>query len=136
MGRRSTVTIKANAAITAAQLSRVFENSGIHRPVDDVARIDRMIHNANILYTAWADDELIGVARGFSDQSYCCYLSDLAVIKQYQRQGIGRQLIATIHQDLGPNISLVLLAAPSAMTYYPKLGFQSVPTAFKQQRDY
>ncbi|EPC44916.1 acetyltransferase [Lacticaseibacillus paracasei subsp. paracasei Lpp228] len=30
----------------------------------------------------------------------------------------------------------MLLSAPSAMTFYPKVGFEPVPTGFKVQRRY
>ena len=35
----------------------------------------------------------VGVARSVTDFAYCCYLSDLAVDEQYQKQGIGLKLI-------------------------------------------
>ena len=36
---------------------------------------------------------LVGVSRAITDYHYCTYLSDLAVDVDYQRQGIGRELI-------------------------------------------
>ncbi|WP_283680165.1 GNAT family N-acetyltransferase [Lentilactobacillus sp. Marseille-Q4993] len=126
--------INANAKISSSQLIDIFESSGIHRPINDSLRMQRMLNNANIIYTAWIDDQVIGVARGFSDFSYCCFISDLAVKREYQHDGVGRALINKIRTDLGKNISLVLLAAPSAINYYPKIGFESVTDAFKIQR--
>ena len=52
-----------------------------------------MLHHADLLITAWDGERLVGVARSVTDFSYCCYLSDLAVDEQYQKQGIGLQLI-------------------------------------------
>jgi len=40
------------------------------------------------MVTAWHEDKLIGVARSITDFHYACYLSDLAVYKEYQKQGI------------------------------------------------
>lgn len=130
------ITYSADQIITGQQLAELFQSSGIHRPTMDVRRMTRMVQNANLLVTAWDDDRLVGVARGFNDQAYCCYISDLAIRKEYQKQGIGQQLITKIHEDLGPGISLVLAAAPSAIDYYPKIDFEKIDSGFKIQRKY
>ena len=59
------------------------------------------------------------VCHGFS---YCCYLSDLAVDVSFQRQGIGRRLIAETHAEAGSGTTLILVAAPAAAGYYPAIG--------------
>ena len=41
----------------------------------------------------------------------------------YQKLGIGRELIARTRAEMGPRSMIVLLAAPAAVDYYPKLGF-------------
>jgi predicted N-acetyltransferase YhbS len=65
----------------------------------------------------------VGVARSVTDFSYCCYLSDLAVVLAYQCQGIGRELIRLTQTCLEPKCKIILLAAPKAVDYYPKIGF-------------
>lgn len=112
--------------ITPQQLADVFTRSGITRPVDDLARIAKMLEHANILVTAWDGELLVGVARALSDFSFCCYLSDLAVDLAYQKSGIGKELIDRVQKLAGDNSMLLLLAAPSAMPYYPKVGFEAV----------
>lgn len=120
--------------ITGEQLAKLFISSGIHRPTEDIGRMQRMLNNANILLTAWNGNELVGILRGVSDMSYCTFVSDLAVAHKYQHQGIGSNLLNTLHAELGQNVSIVLLSAPSAMDFYPRLNFDLVDTAFKQQR--
>ena len=83
-----------------------------------------MVENTNLLVTAWDDDILIGVARSMTDFHYACYLSDLAVDSSYQRQGIGAELLRQTQSRLGPKCKLILVAAPAANDYYPKLGFE------------
>jgi predicted N-acetyltransferase YhbS len=41
----------------------------------------------------------------------------------YQNRGIGRRLIAETKSKLGPKAKLILLSAPKAERYYPKIGF-------------
>lgn len=100
------------------------------RPVDDVGRIAAMLDNANLICTAWAGDVLVGVARSVTDFSYCCYLSDLAVDVSYQKKGIGKRLIEVTQTRLHPKCKIILLAAPKAEGYYPKIGFRHFHSAW------
>lgn len=95
-----------------------------------------MLDNANILYTAWDNAKLVGVLRGVSDMSYCTFVSDLAVLKSYQEQGVGTKLLSTLRKNQGKNISIVLISAVSASSFYSKVGFEQVENAFKKQRRY
>lgn len=93
------------------------------RPVDDRARIEAMLRHADLVVTARdADGLLVGISRAITDFSYCCYLSDLAVDAAFQGQGIGRELIRRTHEAAGPGALLILLAAPTAKSYYPHIG--------------
>jgi len=95
------------------------------RPVGDRDRIGRMLSNASVIITARASEGLlVGVARAITDYSYCTYLSDVAVDVAFQRRGVGRELIRRTQEAAGPETSLVLLAAPSAETYYPHVGMR------------
>jgi predicted N-acetyltransferase YhbS len=82
-----------------------------------------MLRHANLLCTAWDADKLVGVARSVTDFAFCCYLSDLAVDEAYQKRGIGRKLIELTRSRLGPKATVILLAAPKAEAYYPRIGF-------------
>ena len=114
-----------NAIVSAEDLASVFERSGIRRPTTDLPRLQRMIDSANLTITAWDGDKLVGIARALTDFVWCCYLSDLAVDREYQHQGIGRELIRQV-QDALDGAMLLLLSAPEAMDYYPKIGFDAV----------
>ncbi len=102
---------------------------GERRPIEDHDRIQSMISNANIMITARDGEKLVGIARSVSDFSFCTYLSDLAVDEAYQQQGIGKKLIAETY-SLYPDAKLILLAAPAAQTYYPKIGMEHFEHCF------
>ena len=124
------ITYKTNAKIEAHELSDLFKASGIKRPAEHLNRAKNMIDNSNLLVTAWDGEKLVGIARALSDFSYCCYLSDLAVDKEYQNQGIGHELVNEIQKLIGDESNLVLLSAPEAMEYYPKIGFEKAGNAY------
>lgn len=94
------------------------------RPVDDRAAIDAMLRNADVIVTARRDGKLVGISRAITDFAYCTYLSDLAVDEQFQRQGIGKELVRRTHEAAGLKSRLILLAAPTAVNYYPHIGMQ------------
>ena len=107
---------------------------GERRPVGDLARLGRMLREADLIVTARDEGRLVGISRALTDFSYCCYLSHLAVDVAYQRQGIGRRLIGETHALAGPLTTLVLLAAPNAESYYPRIGMTARPSCWTLPR--
>lgn len=139
------VTYQINSAITPEQFTDVLSKSSLSasRPLDNYYVIKGMLDNADLLVTAWVNEEheeavnnsesnkkLIGVARCVTDFSYCCYLSDIAVDEAYQKQGIGKSMIKKIEQQLPPSCKIILLSAPQASEYYPKIGFTKHESAW------
>jgi GNAT superfamily N-acetyltransferase len=94
---------------------------GERRPVEERDRMARMLEGANLVITAWDHDLIVGISRSVTDWVYCTYLSDLAVRSAYQGQGIGKELVRLTRQAT-PEASVILLAAPTAVDYYPKIG--------------
>lgn len=123
--------------LTAEQFIDVLNRStlGERRPVDDLECIEGMLKHADIIMTATHKDKVIGVARSVTDFNYCCYLSDLAVDKQYQKHGIGKSLIERTQEMLGKKCKIILLSAPAATEYYPKIGFTQHHSAWTLARD-
>jgi N-acetylglutamate synthase-like GNAT family acetyltransferase len=104
--------------------------SGINRPTDQPQRMQRMLQHANLIITARQNGKLVGLARCLTDFSFVVYIADLLVDKAVQQQGIGAQLLAEVQQATGPQVQQLLLSAPSAMKYYPKVGFSPLSNAF------
>lgn len=103
---------------------------GERRPIHNRQAFENMFRHANLIISAWDGDKLVGISRSLTDFSYVAYLSDLAVDVQYQKQGIGKQLIEKTKSALGAECMLVLLAAPKARAYYGPLGFEQHPSAW------
>ena len=120
-----TIGYKINPIITAEDFIDILKRStlGERRPINDIDTINGMIKNADIIVTANIDNNIIGIARAVTDFNYCCYLSDLAVDTKYQKKGIGKNLILKIQEQLNSKCKIILLSAPNATTYYPKIGF-------------
>jgi ribosomal protein S18 acetylase RimI-like enzyme len=95
------------------------------RPVGEPETMRGMLAHADIIVTARSGGLLVGISRAITDHHFCTYLSDLAVDREYQSRGIGRELIRRTHESAGLQTTLVLLAAPKARTYYPHVGMQA-----------
>ena len=94
---------------------------GERRPVGDRGRMARMLEEADLVITAWDVDLMVGISRCVTDWVYCTYLSDLAVRADYQGQGIGKELVR-LTREATPDATVILLAAPAAVDYYPRIG--------------
>ncbi len=123
--------------VTVMEFKDVLRRSGLaaRRPVADASCLEGMLRHATLTVTCWRASLLIGIARSVTDFHYCCYLSDLAVDAAYQRQGVGKRLIQLTQERLGPRAQIILLSAPAAVEYYPRLGFERHAQAWVLPRD-
>lgn len=128
------ITYQTGLIPDTKDIVEVYRSSGIKRPVEDLARIANMYTNSNLIVTAWAGNKLVGISRSITDFYYCCYLSDLAVRKEYQKTGIGSELIALTRERIGDQVALILVSAPEAIDYYPKVGFDKIDNGYMIKR--
>ena len=109
--------------------------SGLNRPIEDRGRVERMLAHANLILTARQDGRLVGFARSLTDFCFCCYLSDLAVDKACQGQGIGKRLIEETRVHAGGDLTTtLLLSAPTAMTFYQGIKMPNADNCFLYRR--
>jgi GNAT superfamily N-acetyltransferase len=123
--------------LSAEEFQQVLQDSGLdqRRPAQDLARLDRMLRGSNLILTARDGASLVGIARSVTDSAYCCYLSDLAVSRRLQGRGIGRELIEQTRRTVGPEVSIILHAAPAAVAFYEKIGMPRMPDSFWYKRE-
>ena len=114
------------------QMIELYQAStlGERRPVENRQTMSDMLRHANLVVTAWDEELLVGIARTLTDFSYVGYLADLAVRASHQRRGVGTHLIQQTRNKMGPDSMLVLLAAPKASEYYPRIGFSRHESAW------
>jgi ribosomal protein S18 acetylase RimI-like enzyme len=130
------IQFEVEPGLSVAEFVDVLERSSLaeRRPVSDLKRIGTMLENADIIVTARAGGVLVGVARSVTDFSFCCYLSDLAVDRQWQGRGIGTALMARTRsaatEGFGDGVRCILLSAPAAIGFYEKVGLERHPNCF------
>lgn len=118
----------------AGEIIELYDAAGLPRPTDDPDRIRKMFENSNLVVSAWDGDRLIGVCRTITDWVWSSYLADLAVSPDHKETGIGRKLIDLTREKIGEQSMILLLSVPTAMEYYPNVGFRRDDRAFIIER--
>lgn len=85
-----------------------------------------MVQNVSISLVARDGEIIVGVLFGLTDFSYWLYVTDLGVVREYERQGIGRSLMKRAHELAGgeKDIAVYLIANENAIPFYEKLGMK------------
>jgi len=125
------INYQVNPIISVHDLIDILKKStlGLRRPLADLEAMESMLAHANYYIGAYESGQLVGLARAMTDFVYTTYLADLAVDEKYQHQGIGKELIKILKINI-PRAKLILLAAPAAEVYYPKIGMQNHPHCY------
>ena len=125
------INYQVNPEISVHDLIDILHKStlGLRRPLADLEAMESMLAHANYYIGAYENGNLVGLARAMTDFVYTTYLADLAVDEKYQHRGIGKQLIKILKINI-PKAKLILLAAPAAEAYYPKIGMQNHPHCY------
>lgn len=105
------------------------------RPITDGQAKRGLAHTAFV--TAVRDgDKIVAMGRMLFDFGYTAYLGDVIVRPEYQKQGIGKQIVEILIQRTmdaaheGERIMFILGAAKDKEPFYEKLGFHRRPNEF------
>jgi GNAT superfamily N-acetyltransferase len=131
------ITYAREASLSAAEYAGVLGQTTMRdgRPLGNTARIQAMLDGSNFIVTAREEGELVGLARCLCDFAWVCYCAELAVREGYQGKGIGRGLLDTCAELLGPGIAITLLAYPEAAAFYQRIGMQPAAAFFRPRTD-
>jgi len=85
--------------------------------------------------TAWFGARLVGLARVLSDGVFDVYLQDLVVHRDFQHQGVGKELLDLYDELYGDFQTQVIVSdAAWAKNKLGKRGFQVEPAALSRTR--
>ena len=90
-------------------------------------RIEVLVNSVSISLTARNEENLlVGVLFGLTDFVYWLFVTDLGVDRDYERCGIGKQLMKKAIETAGgeKNIAVYLVANEEAFGFYEKLGMK------------
>lgn len=119
------ITYHFNKPVVAQDVANLYSAAQLSRPVDDLSRIEQMYAGSNLVWSAWDNNQLIGVLRGWSDGAFNGFICDLAVHPDYQKQGLGKELLERA-RTMNDRVQLLLRASLIAENYYAHLGWQKI----------
>ena len=114
---------------SAAQYNQLRATVGWGVYAEDV--IERALPDTLYCLCAFVDGELVGMARIIGDSGMVYYIQDVIVLPEYQRQGIGTQMMDRvmdyIRTHASHNTIIGLMAAYGKEPFYEKYGFTRRP---------
>jgi GNAT superfamily N-acetyltransferase len=117
------------------QLAHLFDTVGWQHRTRDPERLAQMVRGSMYGVSAHEGEKLVGYARAVSDGAFNAYVSTVAVLPDYQRRGIGRELLRRL-VDARDQIQFVLHAAPEVHPFYLRCGFSPAPDMLRRGRRY
>lgn len=119
------------------QAPTLAEYKEMRRAVNFMVLSDRIasnaLNNAFHITTVRDNGRAIGMIRVLSDGSYANFITDVMVIPEYQRQGIGKELMRRTVDFMkstlqpGETIVLYLMSAIGKEEFYKQFGFKARP---------
>lgn len=85
-----------------------------------------ILKNSSSIISAWDDDQLVGFARGISDQVRYAQVLDVLIHPDYRRKGIGKELVFRLIDHPAMCVRGVILGTPSMKEFYESAGFKCV----------
>jgi GNAT superfamily N-acetyltransferase len=108
--------------IRVEQISDLFSSVGWGIG-DNSGKLIKALNNSETLITAWDEDRLIGLVNAFSDTTSVVYFHYVLTHFDYQRQGIGKQLINMALNKYKDYKHLVLISTNEKIDFFKKCGF-------------
>lgn len=107
------------------EIMTLYSDAGWHAYTSNPDLLMRGIKNSLLVYTAWVDNELAGLARIVGDGNTIIYIQDILVLGKYRRMGIGRTLMRMIKDQYTHVRQIVLMTDNNNEThgFYTSVGF-------------
>lgn len=118
------ITYKDFNILSEEQVKNLYQDASWSNYLLDIKNTMSGIQKSSTVFSAWNQNQLVGMIRGLSDDHTVCYIQDILVLKQFQRQGIGKTLLDKIVKKY-PNVKrfVLLTDLEGANEFYLKCGF-------------
>jgi ribosomal protein S18 acetylase RimI-like enzyme len=132
-----TIVYRDDHEVDLDQLTVLFNAVGWERRTADRERLAQLVRGSMYVVSAWDGDRLVGFARAISDGATNAYISTVAVLPEYQKRGVGRELIQRLIAD-HDGIQFVLHANDNAYPFYLHLdvGFEPITNMLVRRRKF
>ncbi len=131
-----TIIYRDDHDIDLDQLTILFNAVGWERRTADRTRLAQLVRGSLYVISAWDGERLVGFARGISDGATNAYISTVAVLPEYQKRGIGREIIQRLLADRD-GIQFVLHSQNASPFYlHLDVGFEPIDNMLVRRRKF
>ncbi len=119
------IELHTDKTLPIESLLALYASVGWAAYTRDPAGLARAAANSTYVVSAWAGEELVGLARCLSDDVSIMYLQDILVHPAWQGQGVGRRLLTACLERFAHVRAKVLLTDDEARQrrFYESLGY-------------
>ena len=108
-----------------AQLAVVFERAPLGQREPE--RLRQTFQNSGVRCFAWDGHSLVGAGRAITDGLNYAVIFDVVVLPEYQRQGIGGQIMKYLAEHSKAQ-NILLHSVPGMEKFYERLGYRRLKT--------
>lgn len=110
---------------TMPEVLALYKSVGWSMYTRDPARLERALTHSLMVLGAFEGKQLVGLIRVVGDGETILFIQDLLVLPEYQRRGIGKQLIEALLARFPEVRQRVLLTDddPKTRSFYKAAGF-------------
>lgn len=106
-----------------AELETLFKKAGLGGR--QASKLQRAYASSTLVLFIFDEHRLIATARAISDLEYHAGIYDVAVLPEYQGQGLGREMLAYLLAHLKV-WRVILVCDPDVEDFYGKFGFEKM----------
>jgi ribosomal protein S18 acetylase RimI-like enzyme len=117
------------------QLAALLTSAEMGDRAADRQRLAQQVRGSRYVVSAWDGAVLVGFARAISDGATNAYISTVAVLPDYRRQGIGGKMIRRL-LDGKDGLTFALHSRTEAKAFYKRCGFVETADMFRRLRKY
>jgi ribosomal protein S18 acetylase RimI-like enzyme len=118
------IKYKKNDIIEIAELDSFFQN---WKSPPSMRIKQQLLDGSNLIITAREQNrQLVGFLTAITDNAMHAFITLVEVLENYQKQGIGKNLVKLAISHFKGNYDIVLITDPDKGTFYKKLGFEEI----------
>ncbi len=117
------ITYSGDKIFTKENLKELFDSVGWVSG-NYPERLYKALSNSETVFTAWQDNNLVGLVNVIDDGELTAYLHYLLVNPKYQGYGIGKALLNKVKEKYKDYLYLILIAENEKLVdFYKREGF-------------
>lgn len=126
------IDIREGGAIPEKQVKELFAALGWGH-LD--ALLPQLLLNSTFVVSAWDEARLVGMARVVSDGVYASMLHQVGVHPDYQRAGLGSELVRRCLEKYAHTNIMLTVDEPGDAGFYNRFGFALIDTGMVRPRE-